>query len=404
MHALSFPDFRLLWLGSFGSFLGSWIQRPGYDWLTYALTNDNSRLLALVSFAGMAPVTILGPIAGAMVDIWDRRKLLTWLLILSAVGPLFLAFSTFYGFTRYEHLMFFALWAGVIGAFEMPARQSIVRQAVPTEHLAAAIPAQALTFNFSRIVGPSIGGVVFAVFGAPVVFAINGLSFFFLIRSVRLIRVDLGPLSREATGIIELIRDGFLYTFRHKNLKRLFLMEGATSVFGIFYLTLMAAIAKTMLGLDQAGLGRMFSAIGVGAVAGLFTLGALSNKPFKMKIVKIAMTAVAISVACLGFVRSEWLAYPLLAVAGAGAIMQFNTTNTLFQLYSPEAMRGRVIAMHAWAVSGLAPLGILLFGWLSEEIGIRETLWAGGGTLFVLALVAWFVGRDMRDPELLGSD
>ncbi|MBX3097555.1 MAG: MFS transporter [Fimbriimonadaceae bacterium] len=402
-RALAYPDFRLLWFGALFSFSGSWVQKTAQDWVSYSLTNNNEFMLGLVAFCGMAPVSFLAPIMGAYVDVLDRRKLLVILMVISALGPAFLGFASLFGWLQYWHIVVVALVGGFVSTMEMPARQSVVRQAVPTEVLPSAIPAQAMTFNFARIFGPALGGLILLKFGAAWAFFVNAFSFSALIFAVIKIKADLGPSSAEPQPIRDLIQEGFLYTFQNKDLKRLFFMEGITSVFGVFYLSLMAAIAKTMLGLGEAGLGSLFSAVGVGAITGLITVGSISHKPLKSLIVKCAMSGVAIGLILLSLVQVPALAYACVALTGACTIMQFNTTNTLFQLIAPSRLRGRVLAMHMWAVSGLAPVGVLAFGAIAHGLGVRYALGIGGTILLIASAIYWIKTRDMRDPELTPS-
>jgi MFS family permease len=403
-RALSYPDFRLLWIGALLSFSGSWIQKTAQDWVAYSLTNNNEFMLGLVAFCGMAPVSFLAPIMGAYVDIMDRRRLLILLMVVSAIGPALLGFASLYGWLQYWHIVLVALVSGFVSTLEMPARQSVVRQSVPPEVLPAAIPAQAMTFNFARIFGPALGGLILVRLGAAYAFFINALSFAALITAVALIKADLSPTNREPQPIRDLIQEGFLYTFRHKDLSRLFVMEGITSVFGVFYLSLMAAIAKSMFGLAEAGLGSLFSAVGIGAITGLITIASISHYPLKVKIVKIAMTGVAAGLLLLSVTQSVWLAYVCVAITGACTIMQFNTTNTLFQMIAPARLRGRVLAMHMWAVSGLAPVGVLLFGGVAYGLGVRAALMIGGLVLAVAAAITWVKTTDMRDPAITNDE
>ena len=138
------------------------------------------------------------------------------------------------------------------------------------------------------------------------------------------------------------------------------------------------------------------TSIGVGAIVGLVLTTSLSQRPLKAKLVLIAMASMGTALALAAFIRSPWLAYPCFAVVGGCEVLQFNTTNSLFQLLSPERLRGRVIAMHVWALSGLGPFGTLFFGWLARETkgdpqssfqGIPLVMLVGGSCVVIGA--AW---------------
>ena len=160
-------DFRLLWAGAFLSFTGSWIQTVAQGYLVYQLTHDKN-LLGLVSFFGMLPVFFLGPIAGSLTDTLNKRVLLVTCQAVFALGALYLAAATYFGFVEYWQIVVVALVLGAFSAIEMPTRQSVVSRVVPVEDLPVAIPINALTFNMARLVGQAIGGFLLSLFGPAV--------------------------------------------------------------------------------------------------------------------------------------------------------------------------------------------------------------------------------------------
>lgn len=385
-RAFGHRDFRLLWLGAFFSFMGSWVQNVAQGWLVYELTGDEAKL-AFVTFCSMLPVSFLGPLAGSFVDAFDKRRLLVFCQAVFGLSALFLALMTYLHLVEYWHIILVALVNGLVSTIEMPARQSVVSRVVPPEDLPAAVPLNAMTFNLSRLLGPAIGAVLLAAFGPQTCYLVNGLSYMALIGAMFAIRSDLRALPRSPEPIADLLFEGMRYTFKDARLRVLFIMEAVVSCFGLFYLALMPAIAKRMLGLDKAGLGVAMSVVGVGTITGLLWVTSLSSRPMRARIVGVAMTVMGAGIFLLGFARSEWVAFPLLAVVGGAAVMQFNTTNTLFQLLSPERLRGRVLSMHVWALSGLAPPGVIFFGWLARDASIPVSLHVGG--LCVLAGALW---------------
>jgi len=397
-RVLRYPDFRWLWIGAFLSFTGSQIQNVAQGFYVYQLTGDKTKL-ALVAFCLFIPMSLLAPFSGAIADIFHKRTIIVVAMLVNAASALFVAVSYSLGTLQYWHLLAAALLTGVMQTVEAPARQSIVRLVVPAHDFPSAIPAQALTFNLARVAGPAIGGVLADRYGAGACFYVNAASFLGLIFAAFAIRADLSPAEREPQPIWDLLTEGMRYTFLNRALRTLFIMEAATS-FCAFHISQMPAIAKSMLGLGAQGLGWCYSAVGIGAILGLLTLGAVSHLPYKPILVRASMALVAIAMIAIGFVREVWIALPLLGLLGFGTIMQFNTTNTLFQLMSPPHLRGRVISMHLWALAGLAPPGILLFGWLAEVSGLPRSFWIAGGCLLAMTIWAYIRRGDIFEPEL----
>jgi MFS family permease len=291
---------------------------------------------------------------------------------------LFYLIASHYGFIQYWHFVLVASLLGLVSTIEMPTRQSMISRVVPADDLSSAVPLAGMTFNLARVIGPTIGGALLAAFGPQACFATNAVTYFALILAIIGIRASLAASPQEPQPIGDLLFEGMRYTFRERRLRTLFILEGIVAIFGLFYLSLMPAIAKKMLGLDKQGLGFAMTTVGVGAIVALLTLAMLKDRPNRAKLIKISMSVVGVALVVLGYTSSPFIAFPMLALVGMGTICQFNTTNTLFQLLSPEHLRGRVLAMHIWALSGLSPVGLLLFGYIAKQIPDRlQSMWVG---------------------------
>lgn len=397
LRALRHRDFRILWIGSLLSFMGGQMQGVAQGYWVHEQTNSEG-LLAMVTVCWSIPVMLFAPMAGIVADRVDRKKVLLLCQVVLAIVATVTATLLFFNQLQYWHILVAALLSGSVSTIEGPARQSVVRVCVGDEDLPAAVPAQAMTFNLSRILGPALGGIILEVAGPFWCFAINAISFAFLIVSILMIHADLRPQKQEMGDWRDLLLEGFRYTFRNPPLKVLFFMEAATSLFGVFYIALMPAIARDQLGLDKRGLGLAHSAIGVGAIGALLTLSALSDKPVKALVTRLAMTGVAVGVILLSFTTNALFAFPLLGFIGFCAISQFNSTNVLFQMLSPEALRGRLIAMHFWAISGVSPFGVFAFGWLAEATSNSVSLLTGGSILAVLSIWGWANRGKVQEP------
>lgn len=378
-----YRDFRLLWIGAFFSFTGSWIQNVAQGMLVYEMTGDEAKL-AFVTFCSMAPVMVLGPFAGTLADSFNKRTILITTQAIMGAAALSLAAAAYYQVITYGHILTVAVLFGVVGCFEMPTRQSIISKVVPPEEISAAVPLNALTFNAARIIGPGIGAILYTKVGPQLCYAINGFSYLGLIAAAVAIRADLRPIAREAQPILDLLLEGMRYTFRDARLRMLFIMEAIVSAFGIAYLALMPAFARQLVEAQHGAaistlsvlqvreetsklVGGAMTSVGVGAICGLLLSTWLAHLPGKAKLIQVSMATLAVGLLLIPFARTPLFAFPLFAVLGGSAIIQFNTTNSLFQILSPERLRGRVIAMHVWALAGLGPFGMLLFGWIARE-------------------------------------
>lgn len=373
MRAFQHRDFRYLWFGAFLSFVGSWVQNFGERWLVEELTGNVAKL-SFIAFCGSAPVAVLGPFVGALADAFDKKVVLNIAQILFAAGALFLGAVCILQVVQYWELVAVALLFGVVGAFEGPTRQSVVGRVVPPEDLAQAVPLNAMTFNVARLIGPMFAAIIIAIFartlgpkvGSGICYTLNGLSYLALIWAVLAIRSNLKPQARKVQPVGDLIVEGMMYTFRDLRFRTLFIMEVIASACGMFYIAVMPAFTKEILHLGPIGFGAAYTVVGAGAISGLLMLTMLADRPVKSFMVRVGMFALGLSIFLMGFSNTWWESFPLFAVIGASVIVQFNTTNTLFQLLSPDRLRGRVLAMHQWAIGGLGPFGTLFFGWFAE--------------------------------------
>jgi MFS family permease len=269
---------------------------------------------------------------------------------------------------QYWHIVLVAFINGLISCVEMPTRQSIVSRVVPVEDLAAAVPVNAMTFNVARILGPAIGGIVLTKVGVSACYALNGVSFAALVWTGFAIKSNLKSLHSERGPLKDIVFEGALYTFRDHRLRALFILEAVTACVGLAYIPLVPAYVQEVLKdpHPKTGLGYAFSAIGVGAMFGLLAITQFSASRYRGFIIRAAMGSMGVGLIGLAMVRQQWFVYPVFAILGASAMMQLNTTNALFQLLAPDRLRGRVLAMHIWAINGLSPFGVLFFGWLAK--------------------------------------
>lgn len=407
-------DFRFLWTGAFLSFIGSWVQKIAEGWLVYQLTGSTA-LLGLVVFCASVPTTILGPVAGTLADTFNRKTLLVVTQAIFAAGAFYLAAATYFHFVTYWQIIIVALILGIVSTVEQPVRQSTVSSCVPPEDLALAIPINAMTFNLSRLIGPAIGGMMLATIGTASCYFVNGLSFFALIFAALAIRADLSPKEREHQPIKDLIVEGALYTFRDRGLRTLFCLESIVAICGLTYISQMPAIVDQMLHRphdprsgthDKFILATGYMVIGVGSIIALSVIMHLAERRVRALLIRSAMTLLAICLITLGFVRNEWLAYPLFAILGMCAITQFNLTNTLFQTLAPPRLRGRVLAMHIWSLNGIGPFGILALGYLADARGLPFALQLGGAIVLVGAIWSWINQKGLAgvdDPQFISG-
>src|SRR5262249_48431811 len=292
-RALQYPRFRIYFIGMFVSFVGTWMQTVAQSWLVYRLTGS-AFLLGLPGFAGQIPALLVAPFGGVLADRHDRRFIIIATQAFSMVQAVALAVLTLTGHVTVEAVIALALLLGVIGAFDMPARQSFLVELVGKDDLMNAIALNSSMFNGARIIGPAIAGLIIGWFGEGICFAINGLSFLAVLGGLLIIKVERRASHLSNGSALSHLKEGFLYVSRTPAVLAILAMVALVSMFGTSYSVLMPIFADRIIGGGAPALGLLLGAAGVGALGGALTLAARSR-------IEGLERLVAASIAVFGF-------------------------------------------------------------------------------------------------------
>lgn len=391
-RALKNRNYRLFFLGQGISLIGSWMQTVAIGWLVYRMTGS-AWLLGAIGFASQIPLSLLTPFAGVLSDRWPRRRVLVATQALAMFQALLLAALTLTGLVRIWQLLALAVFQGLINAFDMPTRQAFTLEMVESkEDLPNAIALNSSLFNASRLVGPTIAGVLIAAVGEGACFLFNGLSFLAVLWALLSMRLAPPPVRARKGGMLQDLRAGFAYAFGFLPTRNILLLLALVSLVGMPYTVLMPVFAKDILRGGPGTLGLLMASTGVGALLGAVLLAA--RRSVVGLGVFIPFSACLFGLGLIGFAWSRTLFFsvPLLTLSGFGMIVVMASSNTILQTIADEDKHGRLMGLYALAFAGVAPFGSLLAGWLSMRIGASVTLtWGGvlciaGATLFLLQL------------------
>ncbi|HEY5020944.1 MAG TPA: MFS transporter, partial [Gemmatimonadaceae bacterium] len=207
-RALRHRNYRLFFGGQTVSLVGTWITRIATSWLVYRLTHSVF-LLGIVGFFGQIPTLLLAPFAGVLVDRWNRHRILVVTQVLSMLQSVALAVLTFSGTITVVEILALQMVQGVINAFDTPARQAFVVEMVTDRaDLPNAIALNSSMVNASRIIGPSIGGIIIAAAGEGWCFALDAVSYLAVIASLMSMRLEESPARTAETRLLEELRTG----------------------------------------------------------------------------------------------------------------------------------------------------------------------------------------------------
>jgi len=403
-RALRHRNFQLFFSGQLISLIGTWMQTVAQSWLVYKLTGSGL-LLGSVGFASQIPVFLVAPIGGITADRMNRQKVVIATQTASMILALVLAALTLTHRVTVREIFVLAALLGVVNAFDIPGRQSFLVDMVGKEDLMNAIALNSSMFNGARVIGPAVAGVLVARLGEGWCFFANGVSYIAVIVGLLLMKVH-SPARASIASPFEHLMEGFRFVNNTAPIRALLLLLGVVSATGMPYVVLMPIFADkilhgggqelaSLIGAHDLGavrLGILMGAAGVGALLGALTLAVRTGVKGLSKWVTVCCAGFGVSLMLFSFSKSFWLSVLLLLPVGYFIMLQMASSNTLIQVMVPDALRGRVMAVYSMMFMGLAPLGSLMGGALSDRLGAPLTVAIGG-----LASVAgaWWFGTQL---------
>ena len=381
-------NYRLFFVGQGFSLIGYWIQSTTFNWLLYQLT-DSALWLGYFSAAINLPVLILLPLAGALVDRFDRRRLLLVLQGLFMVQALALAVLTHFDALTLTLIVVMGCLQSVLTAFDSPARQAFVPGLVNNrEHLPAAISLNSMLFNTSRAIGPPIAGWVMAQTGPAPCFLLNALSYLFIMGALLLMQLSAPPLTdkpraRAGAG------DNLRFIARAPALRYLLLSYSAVATATMSVYVLLPIWARDVIGAGPQGLGWLMGGIGVGALVGAAAVGTQRQSARLWPMFRQAAILLGLALILLSVTQGLWPALLVTVLLGLAYIAQGVAANTLLQLNIDDHRRAGVMAFYLLAAFGSIPVGNLLGGWLGQWLGVHGAALVCGIAVLIITALFW---------------
>jgi MFS family permease len=383
-RALRHRNFRLFFTGQSISLIGTWLTKVATAWLVYRLTGS-AWLLGVVGFAGQIPTFLLAPLAGVLVDRWNRYRVLLATQALAMLQSAALAALALGGFIRIWEVVALNVLQGLIDAFDMPVRQSMIVEMVDSRaDLPNAIALNSSMVNAARLVGPAFAGVLISAVGEGWCFLIDTVSYAAVIVSVLLMRIDARPPAPKDTHVIQEMIDGFRYATSSAPIRALLLLLALSGVAGRPFAVLLPVIARGVMHGGAGTLGALQATAGVGALAGALYLASRTSVLGLGRIVAISAALFGLGLVAFSRAHALWLAMPLLLLAGTGMMVQTAASNTIIQTIVDEDKRGRMMSILAMSLFGTVPIGSLIAGALASRFGAENTILVGG-TLCAIA-------------------
>ena len=356
-------------------------------WLVYSITGSPF-LLGVAGFAGQIPTFIIAPLAGVLVDRWNRYTILIITQVLAMIQAFALTLLFFNHSISVWHIILLNVFLGCINAFDVPVRQSFVVDMIEKrEYLGNAIALNSSMVNGARLIGPSIAGLLIAFTGEGVCFLINGISYIFVIAFLLMMHIPPRTISAKQTRVVQGFKEGFKYTFGFLPIRYIILLLATVSLMGMSYTVLMPVFAKTILHGGPHTFGFLMGASGIGALVGSIYMASRKSVRGLIKFIPLFAGVFGCGLIAFSFSPIFIISMVLMLVIGLGMIMQLTSSNTILQTIVDDDKRGRVMSFYTMAFMGSAPFGSLMAGSLASSIGAPNTLIIGGASCILGAII-----------------
>jgi MFS family permease len=396
LRALGSRNYRLFYGGQGISLIGTWMQRIAQGWLVYRLT-DSVFLLGIVGFSTQIPTFLAGPFAGVIVDQRNRYRILLATQILAAIQALILAILILTNTVQVWHIIVLGVFLGLINAFDMPSRQSLLVEMIENrEDLSNAIALNSTMVNGARLLGPTIAGLLIAAVGEGVCFLINAISFLAVIAALLAMKLDLPNIRKSRGDLYTDLKEGFKYAFGFPPIRSILLLLALVSIMGMPYAVLMPIFARDILHGGPHTMGFLMGAVGFGALTGAIYLASRRTVIGLGKVIAFAAALFGAGLILFSLSKILWLSMAMLFFVGMGMMMQMAASNTVLQTIVDDDKRGRVMSFYSMSFFGMAPLGSLLAGSLGSKIGTPATVAIGGISCILGAMLFLHKLRDLK--------
>ena len=388
--SLKYPNYRLWFIGQLVSLVGTWAQSAALGYLIYQLTKSPA-YLGYVSFASGLPTWIFTLYAGAIADRVPRRTLMVITQSAMMVLAFVLAILTFTNVIQWWHILILAFLMGICNAFDAPARQAFVLEMVEREDMTNAIALNSTMFNLAVVLGPALGGLIYAWVGPGWCFTINGISFIAVIIALLLMKLKpFIPVKTNRSALSD-VKEGLKYVANHPSVRMLISNLFIITLFGLGIAMLIPAWTVEVLGGGATTNGFLMAARGLGSLIGALMIASMGRIRFHGKIWTINSLLLPIAMVIFAFMR--WLIPSMLAMAAMGFtfMMIVNLSNSMVQIRIADEMRGRVMGVFTFFFFGAMPLGSLISGWAADIIG--EPLTVIISAMFLLVFALWVFWR-----------
>lgn len=398
--ALRHHDFRWLWMGTFGSTAGQWIQNATLGWVVYDVTGSGTLLGAVLGVRAI-PMLLLAPLAGVVADRYDRRRVLAATQMVMMVATFLLAAALALSAVHVWHFFAFTLCAGASAAFDRTLRSTMVFDVVPRADVANAVAVNTIAFSSTRALGPAVAGLLIAWVGPAWNFAIQGLLYFGVAAAVLMIpATHRAPPTTVHSSAWGEMKAGLRFAVTDPAARILFLLGLVPPLLLIpSFGALMPLFAVKVFMTGPEGLGLLLSAVGVGGILGGVIAASVSRYDRVGLLQILALLVFALALAAFALAPGMVTAVLFLVTAGTAEMVHASSNVTALQMSAPQEMRGRVASL-LLLFPAFISVGAVTSGIGADLVGPRVLVFLLAVTAACVAAATWSASSVMRNLRL----
>jgi MFS family permease len=398
LSPLRHRDFRIFWTGLLLSSIGSQFTQVAMAWQIYELTNSPLQI-GMIGLVRAVPQMIILLFGGLLADAMNRRKLMMVtqgsLFIVSAALALLTTTGAVTPLRLYAVTVFLALFSSLEG----PSRQAMVTNLVPAEDLASALAFYSTHRQIATIAGPSIAGIVLAIAGPTICYAVDAISWLVMLGSLVLIRVQFPERGGWRTINLDALRAGFRFVWGHTVIFPFLMMDFGANIFGTIR-SLFPIYARDILAVGPQGLGILYAASAAGALLGALGFSFSGRKRQAGRWILFGVTIYGLCLFFFAYSHFFWLSIFLLIGSGIGDTISAILRATINQLSTPDELRGRMSSINSIFTNCGPQFGQFQTGALAAVVG-AELSAATGATIILLIVGVIVIGfPHVRDYQI----
>lgn len=361
------------------------MQLVALGWLTYKISHS-AFWVGVVTASGSIPALVLSLFGGSIVDMFPKRKVLLTTHIMTAILATIIGILSLTNNINITYLIIFSFLGGVINSIYTPAHYAFISELVSKKNISSAVSINASVSSLGRVLGPALAGLYIKYAGISGAFFINTISYLAVIIALIMVKRP-NKITNNHLKPLEAIREGLIYCYKNPMIRATLIYTSTSSIFALSYTTIIPVIAEEIFHTDVVGMGNLHTAIGLGAITATILSALLTQKTSKFVLFFFGNTLFAISLFSLTITTTLSTGIILAYLTGVGITLVTIMLSIIAMNSADSTFRGRVSSMYYMTIGGIAFLGNLEIGYISQKFGSVVTLQTNAIVMFIVGLI-----------------